>query len=179
MLILTPFLFFNFECYEINFIFLFRNLILLASFPHLVVRCVGSFCRTIERKFSEQNIGAPPSYEEAVGVSRSPTYSDRYCAPQILIYYIHFILKLPNLFFPSCRDGEAPAASAPQSSPPTVNAALQSSSPVTNSTPQSSSPANIVNPIQVTPENGVPSHPNMEADAFDEFDPRGSVPGTQ
>ncbi|KNA10833.1 hypothetical protein SOVF_140740 [Spinacia oleracea] len=106
--------------------------------------------RTIERKFSEQNIGAPPSYEEAVGVSRSPTYSD--------------------------RDGEAPAASAPQSSPPTVNAALQSSSPVTNSTPQSSSPANIVNPIQVTPENGVPSHPNMEADAFDEFDPRGSVP---
>lgn len=32
----------------------------------------------LERKFSEQNIGAaPPSYEEAVSESRSPVYSER------------------------------------------------------------------------------------------------------
>ncbi|XP_021741967.1 clathrin interactor EPSIN 2-like isoform X2 [Chenopodium quinoa] len=105
--------------------------------------------RPIECRFSEQNIGAPPSYEEAVGVTRSPTYSD--------------------------RDGEAPAASTHQSSPPTVNAVAQSSSPVANTAPQSSSPANSVNPSQVNPENGVQSHHNMEADTFDEFDPRGSV----
>ncbi|XP_021742011.1 clathrin interactor EPSIN 2-like [Chenopodium quinoa] len=104
--------------------------------------------RPIERKFSEQNIGAPPSYEEAVGVTRSPTYND--------------------------RDEEAPAASTHQSSPPTVNA-TQSSSPVANAAPQSSSPANNVNPSQINPENGVQSHHNMEADTFDEFDPRGSI----
>uniref|UniRef100_A0A1J3GHY0 Clathrin interactor EPSIN 2 n=1 Tax=Noccaea caerulescens TaxID=107243 RepID=A0A1J3GHY0_NOCCA len=31
----------------------------------------------LQRKFSEQNIGAPPSYEEAVSESRSPVYSER------------------------------------------------------------------------------------------------------
>jgi len=31
----------------------------------------------LQRKFSEQNIGAPPSYEEAVSDSRSPVYSER------------------------------------------------------------------------------------------------------
>lgn len=106
--------------------------------------------RPIERKFSEQNIGAPPSYEEAVGVSRSPTYSD--------------------------RDGETPAAPAPQSSSPTVNVAPHSSSPVANATPQSSSPRNGANQNQVTSEYGAPSHANMEVDTFDEFDPRGFIP---
>ncbi|KAL8171434.1 hypothetical protein V2J09_023238 [Rumex salicifolius] len=33
--------------------------------------------RPLERKFSEQNIGAPPSYEEAIGGSKSPVYSER------------------------------------------------------------------------------------------------------
>uniref|UniRef100_A0A2P2MFY9 Epsin-2 n=1 Tax=Rhizophora mucronata TaxID=61149 RepID=A0A2P2MFY9_RHIMU len=33
--------------------------------------------RRLERKFSEQNIGAPPCYEEAVGDSRSPAYGER------------------------------------------------------------------------------------------------------
>ena len=32
---------------------------------------------SLQRKFSEQNIGAPPSYEEAVSESRSPVYSER------------------------------------------------------------------------------------------------------
>ncbi|KAL3507146.1 hypothetical protein ACH5RR_032528 [Cinchona calisaya] len=51
----------------------------------------------LERKYSEQNLGAPPSYEEAVSVGRSPTYSD--------------------------RDGEIPYAVAPKSSslPASVN----------------------------------------------------------
>ncbi|KAG7995190.1 hypothetical protein I3843_01G096100 [Carya illinoinensis] len=33
--------------------------------------------RRLERKFSEQHIGAPPSYEEAVSESRSPVHSER------------------------------------------------------------------------------------------------------
>ncbi|XP_010557440.1 PREDICTED: clathrin interactor EPSIN 2-like isoform X2 [Tarenaya hassleriana] len=33
--------------------------------------------RRLERKFSEQNIGAPPSYEEAINESRSPVHSER------------------------------------------------------------------------------------------------------
>lgn len=48
----------------------------------------------LSRKFSEQNIGAPPSYEEVVSESRSPVHSE--------------------------RGGETPTASAPRaSSPPT------------------------------------------------------------
>ena len=34
--------------------------------------------RKLDRKFSEQNIGAPPSYEEVVSESRSPDHSERY-----------------------------------------------------------------------------------------------------
>ncbi|CAK9187951.1 unnamed protein product [Ilex paraguariensis] len=37
----------------------------------------GSAGRRLDRKFSEQNLGAPPSYEEAVGDARSPVYSER------------------------------------------------------------------------------------------------------
>lgn len=47
------------------------------SFPNLV-SFLCCTCRRIERKFSEQNIGAPPSYEEAVSESRSPARSERY-----------------------------------------------------------------------------------------------------
>ncbi|GMH26577.1 hypothetical protein Nepgr_028420 [Nepenthes gracilis] len=84
--------------------------------------------RRLERKFSEQNLGAPPSYEEAVAGSRSPAYSE--------------------------RDGETPAAPAPKSSSP----------------PASSNPSlATVDPV------GSLSHQNQKADAFDEFDPRGSV----
>lgn len=32
----------------------------------------------LERKLSEQNMGAPPSYEEAVGESQSPVQGERY-----------------------------------------------------------------------------------------------------
>ncbi|CDY14870.1 BnaC04g48670D [Brassica napus] len=49
----------------------------------------------LQRKFSEQNIGAPPSYEEAVSDSRSPVYSER-------------------------DGGETPQAAAPEAAAPTV-----------------------------------------------------------
>jgi len=41
-----------------------------------VVACL--VCRSLERKFSEQHLSAPPSYEAAVGDSRSPAHSERY-----------------------------------------------------------------------------------------------------
>lgn len=105
--------------------------------------------RPMERKFSEQNIGAPPSYEDAVTDCKTPTYSE--------------------------RDGEIPAVSAPQLSSPTAGPALQSPAPTANTAPQSSSPSTgDVNPSQANAEHAVLSHPNMGTDAFDEFDPRGS-----
>ena len=42
--------------------------------------CTSFFSVTgkpIERKFSEQNLGAPPSYEDAVAEVRSPVHSER------------------------------------------------------------------------------------------------------
>ncbi|GAB2272639.1 hypothetical protein Dimus_007461 [Dionaea muscipula] len=51
--------------------------------------------RKLERKFSEQNLGAPPSYEEAVGGPRSPAFSE--------------------------RDGDMPTAPAPKPSSPPAN----------------------------------------------------------
>ncbi|XVF37809.1 hypothetical protein REPUB_Repub20aG0042900 [Reevesia pubescens] len=86
--------------------------------------------RQLERKFSEQNIGGPPSYEEAVSESRSPVHSE--------------------------RDGETSVAAAPRaSSPPASN-----------------------NPNLATSDFGnSPSPPNQKVEAFDEFDPRGSVSG--
>ncbi|XVF29300.1 hypothetical protein REPUB_Repub15cG0109100 [Reevesia pubescens] len=88
----------------------------------------GASSRRLERKFSEQNIGAPPSYEEAVSETRSPVHSE--------------------------RGGETSVAAAPRaSSPPGSN-----------------------NPNQATTDFGnSASSPNQKVEAFDEFDPRGSV----
>lgn len=83
--------------------------------------------RRLDRKFSEQNIGAPPSYEEAVSESRSPVHSE--------------------------RDGETSAASAPRDSSPVSNIPSQA----TTAHAASASP------------------PKQEVEAFDEFDPRGSI----
>ncbi|KAL2485409.1 Clathrin interactor EPSIN 2 [Abeliophyllum distichum] len=52
--------------------------------------------RKIDRKYSEQNLNAPPSYEDAVNGARSPTYSE--------------------------RDGEPSQASAPKASSPPSSA---------------------------------------------------------
>ncbi|KAF7837104.1 clathrin interactor EPSIN 3-like isoform X1 [Senna tora] len=63
----------------------------------------------LERKLSEQNMGAPPSYEEAVGESRSPVHVE--------------------------RGGEASAASAPRGTSPSVSDNITQTSPPTASSP--------------------------------------------
>ncbi|KAL5537946.1 hypothetical protein UlMin_046062 [Ulmus minor] len=95
--------------------------------------------RRLDRKFSEQNIGAPPSYEEVVSESRSPVHSE--------------------------RDGETPATSAPRASSPPVSNHPTASPPASNPPNQATNvPATSASPA------------NQEVQAFDEFDPRGSVP---
>ncbi|POO03412.1 ENTH domain containing protein [Trema orientale] len=101
--------------------------------------------RRLDRKFSEQNIGAPPSYEEAISESRSPVHSE--------------------------RDGETPAAAAPRGSSPPSN--IPTSSPPSN-LPTSSTPASN-QPSHPTNSDTPFSPPNQEVQAFDEFDPRGAV----
>ncbi|XP_027164553.1 clathrin interactor EPSIN 2-like isoform X3 [Coffea eugenioides] len=77
--------------------------------------------RHLERKYSEQNLSAPPSYEEAVSVGRSPTHSD--------------------------RDGEIPSAAAPKSSSPP--ASVMPNQPANNLPPQPA-PASPPPPPSVT-----------------------------
>lgn len=105
--------------------------------------------RSLQRKYSEQNLSVPPSYEEAVGDSGSPAHSE--------------------------RSGETTAASAPQSSSPIANAA-QSFPPTASAAPQSSSSTVSINPSHATAEHRVSSLPIVEGDPFDEFDPRSSFP---
>ncbi|XWS35258.1 hypothetical protein CRYUN_Cryun21dG0110700 [Craigia yunnanensis] len=84
--------------------------------------------RRLEQKFSEQNIGAPPSYEKAISESRSPVHGE--------------------------RDGETSVAAAPRAAFPSAsNNPNQAVSDVGNSA----------------------SPPNQKVEAFDEFDPRGSI----
>ncbi|BAT82952.1 Clathrin interactor EPSIN 3 EPSIN-related 3 [Vigna angularis] len=85
----------------------------------------------LERKISEQNIGvAPPSYEEAVGESRSPVRSE--------------------------RDVETSTASVPRDSPPHVNdnpsqtSAATGSSPVNNNTTEATAAASGAQEAEAT-----------------------------
>ncbi|CAI9778233.1 unnamed protein product [Fraxinus pennsylvanica] len=64
--------------------------------------------RPFDRKYSEQNLNAPPSYEEAVNGARSPTYSERDREPS---------------------QASAPKASPPPSSSSPSNAAASSPAP--------------------------------------------------
>ncbi|KAJ7979074.1 Clathrin interactor EPSIN like [Quillaja saponaria] len=100
--------------------------------------------RGLERKFSEQNIGAPPSYEEAVSESQSPVHIE--------------------------RDGKTSATSVPRvSSPPPA-----SSSPGQANTAIAGN-GMTSNPDQATTASGGNATANKQAEAFDEFDPRGAV----
>ncbi|KAF3507243.1 hypothetical protein F2Q69_00002178 [Brassica cretica] len=116
----------------------------------------------LQRKFSEQNIGAPPSYEEAVSDSRSPVYSER-------------------------DGGETPQAAAPEAgSPPPQAVAPGAGSPPPPQaiTPGAASPSapQIAAPTVASPLAGnntdnkstgfdnESSPQNIEA--FEEFDPR-------
>ncbi|XP_015061134.1 clathrin interactor EPSIN 2-like isoform X1 [Solanum pennellii] len=106
--------------------------------------------RPLERRFSEQNLSAPPSYEEAVGGSRSPTHSE--------------------------RDVETSSASAPKSSSPHASA---SPSPVTVPAPAPATappPAPAAATASPPSPAAAPAPPpeNTVAESFDEFDPRAS-----
>ncbi|KAG2296053.1 hypothetical protein Bca52824_042722 [Brassica carinata] len=119
----------------------------------------------LQRKFSEQNIGAPPSYEEAVSDSRSPVYSER-------------------------DGGETPQAAAPEAgSPPPPQAVAPgagSPPPPQAITPGAASPSapQIAAPTVASPPAGnntdnkstgfVNESSPQKFEAFDEFDPRGA-----
>nr|KYP65063.1 Epsin-2 [Cajanus cajan] len=99
----------------------------------------------LERKLSEQNAAAPPSYEEAVGESRSPVHSERY------EYYF------------DCRDVETSAVSAPRDPSP-VNDNPSQTSAHTESSPVNNNPTEAT-----TAASGA-----KETEATDDFfDPRG------
>ncbi|GMI64399.1 EPSIN2 [Hibiscus trionum] len=83
--------------------------------------------RQHERKNSDQNVGAPPSYEEAVIGTQSPAHNERV--------------------------GQTSVAAAPGASPPSSNN----------------------NPNQAAPDISNSASPPNQVEAFDEFDPRGSV----
>ncbi|XP_030507992.2 clathrin interactor EPSIN 2 isoform X1 [Cannabis sativa] len=70
--------------------------------------------RRLDRKYSEQNIGAPPSYEEAISDSRSPVHSE--------------------------RDVETPTTAAPRGSSPPSN--VPTSPPVSSQPNQPNQPNN-------------------------------------
>ncbi|KAK4354930.1 hypothetical protein RND71_027124 [Anisodus tanguticus] len=102
--------------------------------------------RPLERRFSEQNLSAPPSYEEAVGASRSPTHSE--------------------------RDVETSSASAPKSSSPHASASpspatMPAAAPATIPPPATASAPAPAAATAPPPENKV-------EESFDEFDPRAS-----
>ncbi|KAF8093964.1 hypothetical protein N665_0373s0021 [Sinapis alba] len=114
----------------------------------------------LQRKFSEQNIGAPPSYEEAVIDSRSPVYSERDGGetPQA---------TAPGAGSPPPPHAVAPGPASPHPSqaasppPPQVAAPGSASPPAGNNTDHKST--GFVN--ESSPQN---------FEAFDEFDPRGA-----
>ncbi|GER41649.1 ENTH/VHS family protein [Striga asiatica] len=117
----------------------------------------SSTARSLDRKYSGQSIGVTPSYEDAVGASRSPSYSE--------------------------RDGDsslayAPKASSPKGASPSHITSAGTSPPALASPPASvSAPASA--PTAGSASALAPTQPptqisNQETDGFDEFDPRGS-----
>ncbi|KAK3015065.1 hypothetical protein RJ639_007035 [Escallonia herrerae] len=109
--------------------------------------------RRLDRKFSEQNLGAPPSYEEAVGEARSPVHSERDGETSSFP---------PKSSSPTANTGQeatsAPAASVAPSPSPSLALAL---APVPARAPAAPAPAPAPAPV------------DKEVDGFDEFDPRG------
>ncbi|XP_058183962.1 clathrin interactor EPSIN 2-like isoform X2 [Rhododendron vialii] len=110
--------------------------------------------KQLDRKFSEQNLGAPPSYEEAVGEARSPIQSE--------------------------RDGEA-SASAPKTSASLSTSPSQAipapASPPAPAPAPASAPVPAPVPAPTPAPTPAPAAANKEVGGFDEFDPRGSFSG--
>ncbi|XP_060173940.1 clathrin interactor EPSIN 2-like isoform X2 [Lycium barbarum] len=116
--------------------------------------------RPLERRFSEQNLSAPPSYEEAVGGSRSPTHSERDVETSSA--------SAPKSSSPHASASPSPAtmpAAAPATIPPPAPATATASPPApAAATASPPAPAAATAP---PPENNV-------VESFDEFDPRAS-----
>ncbi|CAL0320688.1 unnamed protein product [Lupinus luteus] len=105
----------------------------------------------LEQKLTEQNVGAPPSYEEVVGESRSPIHNE--------------------------RDGETSAASAPKGSSPVSDNPHQPPAPTGSSPHMKDDPTKAT----AAAATGTATSGNQKVEAFDEFDPRGppsAVPAT-
>ncbi|KAL6503600.1 hypothetical protein OROGR_025523 [Orobanche gracilis] len=98
--------------------------------------------RNLDRKDSLQNFGVPPSYEDAVGATRSPPYSER-DADSSLAYAPKASSTGGSPSHTTIVGGSPPAISSPPASAPT----LSSAQPTTQ-------------------------YSNKEVDGFDEFDPR-------
>ena len=78
----------------------------------------------LQRKFSEQNIGAPPSYEEAVSDSRSPVYSERDGG------------ETPQVTAPGAASPPPPQVAAPEAaSPPTGTNTANTTATFVNESP--------------------------------------------
>lgn len=141
--------------------------------------------RGLERKFSEQNIGGPPSYEEAVSESRSPVHSERdgeSSASAVPPPGPHGALPPPappGVLPPPAPSGASPPARLGASSPPAApGAASLPAGPESSSAPAApgaSSPPAGHNPNQATNTFDNFTSANQETLAPDEFDPRGSV----
>ncbi|KAL6526693.1 hypothetical protein OROGR_015783 [Orobanche gracilis] len=96
----------------------------------------------LDHKYSVQNFGVPPSYEDAVGATRSPPYNER-DADSSLAYAPKASSTGGSLSHTTTVGGSPPAISSPPASAP----ALSSNQPTTQ-------------------------YSNKEVDGFDEFDPR-------
>ncbi|CAN0858086.1 Pentatricopeptide repeat-containing protein At4g02750 [Linum grandiflorum] len=94
--------------------------------------------RGLQRKYSEQNIGAPPSYEQAVNDAHSPVHSEK-------------------------RNGESSAPSGPATSSPL---APQSSSPPAPQASQSSN-NNVIQESTVFSSSLSPANQEVVVDEFD------------
>ncbi|KAI3459748.1 hypothetical protein Pfo_016411 [Paulownia fortunei] len=101
--------------------------------------------KSLDRKYSGQSFGAPPSYEDAVGATRSPPYSE--------------------------RDGESSLAYAPKASSPTGASPTHTTTAAVPPPAPASPPASASAPASAQ---STTQHSNKEVDGFDEFDPRGS-----
>ncbi|KAL0392511.1 UNVERIFIED_CONTAM: Clathrin interactor EPSIN 3 [Sesamum radiatum] len=120
----------------------------------------GSVGKRLDQKYSGQNVGAPPSYEDAVGATRSPSYSE--------------------------RDGESslgygPKAASPKVASPSYAATAAAPTPAPAS-PPASAPASVSVPASASPPPAAQptaQFVNKEVDGFDEFDPRGPFTGKE
>ncbi|KAJ0612370.1 putative ENTH domain-containing protein [Helianthus annuus] len=118
--------------------------------------------RQFEQKSPEQNLGVPPSYEDAVASGRSPNYNERDGETKS-------VSPPPVTTSHETTVSSAPPA-APAAIPPPVAAAPSAAAP---SPAAAAPPAVAPSSAAATPPLPV-SASNNETNGFDEFDPRGS-----